>query len=29
VAGTFGFRKAEYFEVEDRSVRVAPAVDFS
>jgi hypothetical protein len=29
VASTFGFGRAEYFEVEDRAVRSAPAVDFS
>jgi LemA protein len=29
VASTFGFGRAEYFEVEDRAVRAAPAVDFS
>jgi LemA protein len=28
VAGTFGFKKAEYFEVEDVAIRSAPTVDF-
>ena len=28
VAGTFGFKKAEYFEVEDFAIRSAPTVDF-
>jgi len=28
VAGTFGFKKAEYFEVEDVAIRSAPIVDF-
>ncbi len=29
IANTFGFHKAEYFEVEDETVRATPAVDFS
>jgi LemA protein len=29
VASTFGFSRAEYFEVDERTVRAAPAVDFS
>ncbi|HSR22040.1 MAG TPA: LemA family protein, partial [Candidatus Eisenbacteria bacterium] len=29
VASTFGFTKAEYFEVEDVAIRSAPTVDFS
>ena len=29
VASTFGFHKAEYFEVGDEAVRAAPTVDFS
>lgn len=28
VASTFGFKKAEYFEVEDVAIRSAPTVDF-
>jgi LemA protein len=28
VAGTFGFKQAEYFEVEDVAIRSAPTVDF-
>jgi LemA protein len=28
VAGTFGFKKAEYFEVEDVAIRSAPTVEF-
>jgi len=28
VAGTFGFKQAEYFEVEDVAIRTAPTVDF-
>jgi LemA protein len=28
VASTFGFKKAEYFEVEDAAIRSAPTVDF-
>jgi LemA protein len=28
VAGTFGFKQAEYFEVEDLAIRSAPTVDF-
>jgi len=29
IAGMFGFHEAEYFEVQDESVRTAPTVDFS
>jgi LemA protein len=29
IAGMFGFKQAEYFEVQDESVRTAPTVDFS
>ena len=29
IAGMFGFHQAEYFEVQDESVRTAPTVDFS
>ena len=29
IAGMFGFQQAEYFEVQDESVRTAPTVDFS
>ena len=29
IASTFGFEKAEYFEVEDEAVRSAPTVDFT
>ena len=28
IAGTFGFKRAEYFEAEDPTVRAAPRVDF-
>jgi LemA protein len=28
VAGTFGFKKAEYFEAEDVAIRSAPTIDF-
>ena len=29
IASTFGFEKAEYFEVQDEAIRSAPSVDFS